>query len=120
MSSIDPQMRQLAANVFHNAADYIDRHGWYKPDINVPVPNLMKPADIWSAVADEAGHERSGVGEDDYLWNMCVTALVRHFNVGNVGDVVRLNDQQPTESGQRWAVNNLRRIAAKIDLGKAP
>lgn len=99
MTTVDPQ-------IFDDAADRIEREGWWNGRERVGgmngtcISNALKSGDAPQRV------------------------LIKHFGLDRLSvdfqfrELFRLNDRQPVESGQQWAVSNLREVARKLREGE--
>ena len=100
-------MTAAKPEVFEKAADYIAEHGWWKNglgDGNGP-QTCISSALSRVLESSESREPYEAILLPHFGFEDCYDGLISLYG---------LNDSQPIETGQQWAVDNLRACAQKL------
>lgn len=100
MTALDPQ-------VFEKAADLIREKGWWRKGM----PDTLGGGTCISNAVKTMAPLDNGIHQN---------TLLAHFGFQDedLEEIFILNDSQPEETGQEWAISNLREVARKIREGE--
>jgi hypothetical protein len=107
-------------DVIDQAAADIEQYGWR----NGPATggdeydaNGTYPRCVWIGVLRASEKLTYEMGPYQESFTDIEYELFDHFQVGSPAELFELNDSQPPEEGQEWAVENLRTLATNLRNG---